>query len=103
MKKEEVLNKNHKDLYEEELNISLPSYRLAGAVVVFLSGIFSFWSVLNGESFYGYSTIFLAYIATTNLYQYKKSHEKMPLYVGALALISSILGTVLFFIRGSSV
>ena len=67
--------------------------RLAGGVVVFLSGIFSLWSVLNGESFYGYFAIFLAYIATTNLYQYNKSHEKMHLYVGVLAVILSVLNT----------
>ncbi len=88
MGKEVGLEKCHSEIEERERNSLASPFKLAGGIVVCLDG---------------YNAILTAYLATTNLYQYKDGKNKVFLYVGAFTAITAVLSTVLFFLRGSNI
>lgn len=96
MKREQILERSRREgLDEREQQIYLDAYNFSGSVCVGLCLLLTVGSILRSESFYPYSILVFAAIASSFLYRFvrlrKVSFLGWGLAVLVLALVSGVL------------
>ena len=100
MDKKEILEKNkqqnHSTLDEREKRVYNFSFGLGAVVVGVLCLVFSVYSALHHEPFYGYAAIITSYLCTTFIYQFS-GLRKIPYLIAGIAAGIAAAGCLLLF------
>ena len=100
MDKNEILEKNRQQrqngLDEREKRVYNFSFGLGAVIVGVLCLVFSVYSALHHESFYGYAAIITAYLCTTFTYQFV-SLKKLPYLIAGIVTGLAAMGCLLMF------
>ena len=93
MKREQILERSRREgLDEREQQIYLDAYNFSGSVCVGLCLLLTVGSILRSESFYPYSILVFAAIASSFLYRFVRLRKVSFLGWGLAALVLALIG-----------